>query len=80
MISKAKFGKRSSDNCSILIAVRISDYEKNIPGIFQIAGDLGVKTSSINFRKPSIEDVISIKYKWSTPKQYNSDMQLLRHL
>jgi ABC-2 type transport system ATP-binding protein len=37
--------------------VTISDYEKNIPDIFQTAGNLGVGISSINFSKPSLEDV-----------------------
>jgi hypothetical protein len=69
MISKVKLGKRFSDNCSILIAIRISDYEKNILGIFQIASNLGIRVSSINFSRPSLEDVISTKYKLGTPKQ-----------
>ncbi|MCO5381406.1 MAG: DUF4162 domain-containing protein [Methanosarcina barkeri] len=37
--------------------VTISDYEKNIPDIFQTAGNLGIGISSINFSKPSLEDV-----------------------
>jgi ABC-2 type transport system ATP-binding protein len=35
----------------------LSDYEKNIPDIFQTASNLGVGISSINFSKPSLEDV-----------------------
>jgi len=37
--------------------VILSDYEKNIPEIFQTAGNLGIGISSINFSKPSLEDV-----------------------
>jgi len=40
-----------------MIDVVISDYEKNIPYIFQTAGSLGIGISSINFSKPSLEDV-----------------------
>jgi ABC-2 type transport system ATP-binding protein len=35
----------------------LSDYEKNIPDIFRTASNLGVGISSINFSKPSLEDV-----------------------
>jgi ABC-2 type transport system ATP-binding protein len=37
--------------------VILSDYGKNIPYIFQTAGNLGIGISSINFSKPSLEDV-----------------------
>lgn len=37
--------------------VILSDYEKNIPDIFQTASNLGIEISSINFSKPSLEDV-----------------------
>ena len=37
--------------------VILSDYGKNIPSIFQTAGNLGIGISSINFSKPSLEDV-----------------------
>ena len=37
--------------------VFLLDYEKNIPEIFQTAGNLGIGISSINFSKPSLEDV-----------------------
>ncbi|AKB27468.1 ABC transporter, ATP-binding protein [Methanosarcina siciliae C2J] len=37
--------------------VILSDYGTNIPYIFQTAGNLGVGISSINFSKPSLEDV-----------------------
>ncbi len=40
-----------------MLDVIISDYEKNIPSIFQTAGNLGIGISSINFSKPSLEDV-----------------------
>ncbi|WP_048183187.1 ATP-binding cassette domain-containing protein [Methanosarcina sp. MTP4] len=40
-----------------MLDVIISDYEKNIPDIFQTAGNLGIGISSINFSKPSLEDV-----------------------
>ncbi len=40
-----------------MLDVVISDYEKNIPYIFQTAGSLGIGISSINFSKPSLEDV-----------------------
>lgn len=40
-----------------VLDVIISDYEKNIPDIFQIAGNLGIGISSIGFSKPSLEDV-----------------------
>jgi len=40
-----------------MLDVIISDYEKNIPDIFQTAGVLGIGISSINFNKPSLEDV-----------------------
>lgn len=40
-----------------MLDVIISDYEKNIPDIFQTAGVLGIEISSINFNKPSLEDV-----------------------
>ncbi|AKB75878.1 ABC transporter, ATP-binding protein [Methanosarcina lacustris Z-7289] len=40
-----------------MLDVIISDYEKNIPYIFQTAGNLGIGISSINFSKPSLEDV-----------------------
>jgi ABC-2 type transport system ATP-binding protein len=40
-----------------MLDVIISDYEKNIPGIFQTAGGLDIGISSINFNKPSLEDV-----------------------
>ncbi len=37
--------------------VILADYGKNIPYIFQTAGNLGIGISSINFSKPSLEDV-----------------------
>lgn len=37
--------------------VILSDYGKNIPSIFQTAGNPGIGISSINFSKPSLEDV-----------------------
>ncbi len=40
-----------------MLDVIISDYEKNIPDIFRTASSLGIGIRSINFSKPSLEDV-----------------------
>lgn len=40
-----------------MLDVVISDYETNIPDIFQTAGKLGIGISSIKISKPSLEDV-----------------------
>lgn len=40
-----------------MLDVIISDYERNIPDIFQTAGNLDIGISSISLSKPSLEDV-----------------------
>lgn len=57
--------------------VIISDCEKNIPGIFQTAGNLGIGISSINFNKPSLEDVF-IRLTGSTIREQEGSRQAVR--
>jgi ABC-2 type transport system ATP-binding protein len=54
-----------------------SDYEKNTPDIFQTAGNLGIGISSINFSKPSLEDVF-IRLTGSTIREQEGSRQSVR--
>jgi ABC-2 type transport system ATP-binding protein len=55
----------------------LSDYEKNIPEIFQTASNLGVGISSINFSKPSLEDVF-IRLTGSTIREQEGSRKSVR--
>lgn len=55
----------------------LSDYEKNIPDIFQTASNLGVGISSINFSKPSLEDVF-IRLTGSTIREQEGSRKSVR--
>jgi ABC-2 type transport system ATP-binding protein len=65
-----------TQNGKMLDAV-ISDCETNIPDIFKTAGDLGVVISSINFSKPSLEDVF-IHLTGSTIREQEGSKQSVR--
>lgn len=58
--------------------VIISDYEKNVPDIFQTAGSLGIGISSINFSKPSLEDVF-LRLTGSTIREQEGSRKTVRH-
>jgi ABC-2 type transport system ATP-binding protein len=60
-----------------MLDVIISDYEKNIPDIFQTAGNLGIGISSINFSKPSLEDVF-IRLTGSTIREQEGSRKTVR--
>ena len=60
-----------------MLDVIISDYEKNIPDIFQTAGNLGIGISSINFSKPSLEDVF-IRLTGSTIREQEGSRKSVR--
>lgn len=55
-LGEKEWVKETFQNGKILEVI-ISDYKKNVPDIFHIAGNLGIVISSINFSKPSLEDV-----------------------
>lgn len=57
--------------------VILSDYGKNIPYIFQTAGNLGIGISSINFSKPSLEDVF-IRLTGSTIREQEGSRKSVR--
>lgn len=61
-----------------VLDVIISDCEINIPDIFQTAGDLGIGISSINFSKPSLEDVF-IHLTGSTIREQEGTRQSAKH-
>jgi ABC-2 type transport system ATP-binding protein len=65
-----------AQNGKMLDAV-ISDYEKNIPDIFKTAGNLGIGISSINFSKPSLEDVF-IRLTGSTIREQEGSRQSVK--
>jgi ABC-2 type transport system ATP-binding protein len=60
-----------------MLDVITSDYEKNIPDIFQTAGNLGIGISSINFSKPSLEDVF-IRLTGSTIREQEGSRKTVR--
>jgi ABC-2 type transport system ATP-binding protein len=60
-----------------MLDVIISDYEKNIPDIFKTADNLGIRISSINFSKPSLEDVF-IRLTGSTIREQEGSRQSVR--
>lgn len=60
-----------------MLDVIISDYEKNIPDIFQTASNLGIGISSINFSKPSLEDVF-IRLTGSTIREQEGSRKTVR--
>jgi len=60
-----------------MLDVIISDYEKNIPDIFQTAGGLGIGISSINFNKPSLEDVF-LRLTGSTIREQEGSRKSIR--
>ncbi|AKB79202.1 ABC transporter, ATP-binding protein [Methanosarcina horonobensis HB-1 = JCM 15518] len=60
-----------------MLDVIISDYEKNTPDIFQTAGSLGIGISSINFSKPSLEDVF-IRLTGSTIREQEGSRKAVR--
>lgn len=75
-LSKKEWVKEIVQNEKTLDVIT-SDYEKNTPDIFQTAGNLGIGISSINFSKPSLEDVF-IRLTGSTIREQEGSRQSVR--
>jgi ABC-2 type transport system ATP-binding protein len=75
-LGKKEWVKETAQNGKNLDII-LSNYEKNIPDIFQIAGNLGIGISSINFSKPSLEDVF-IRLTGSTIREQEGGRKTVR--